>query len=79
MSVGKNSAVFSWKAVKGAAHYGIWQYNGNGKYTKLANTAKLSYTVTDLTPGTAYAFLIRAYNATGWNLYTVKDNIKVTV
>ena len=79
VSVGKNSAVFSWKAVKGAAHYGIWQYNGNGKYTKLANTAKLSYTVTDLTPGTAYAFLIRAYNATGWNLYTVKDNIKVTV
>ena len=78
VSTGKNSITFSWKAVKGAAHYGIWQYSG-GKYTKLANTANRSYTVTGLKPGTSYTYLIRSYNATGWNLYTTKDNIKVTI
>lgn len=67
-----------WNIIKGAEHYGVWLYNSkSGSYTKLANVNALSYTVENLQPNTRYAFLVRAHNATGWNKYTVKDNITV--
>ena len=42
---------------------------GNGKYVKVATTAKLSVTKTGLTKGATYKFKVRAYKKVGSNVY----------
>lgn len=60
--VGTDKVVLSWSKVAGAQYYRVYGYNiKTGKYTRLANTKSLSYTRTGRTPGTEYAYLVRAY------------------
>ena len=74
----RDSVQFTWKAVKGADYYGIWRYDAqSGTYTKLINTQKTAYRIDALKPASTYYFLVRAHNASGWNLYTTKDNVNV--
>lgn len=65
----------SWKASTGAKAYQVYQ-NIDGKWTKLDNTSKTSYTVTDLDSVTKYDFRVRAYAKTGSKtLYSDFKNI----
>ena len=80
VQVSETKAYLQWKAVKSAELYGVWRYDAsNATYTKLANTTALQYEVSGLEPGREYQFLVRAHNATGWNMYTVKDTVDVTI
>jgi len=73
-----NTVTLKWAAVKGAVKYGIWQYNSaKDNYTKLANTDKLTYTISGLKQNSKYTYLVRAYNATGWGAFTRADNISM--
>ena len=67
-----------WTAVKGATAYGIWSYNAaTNRYTKLGNTKSTSYLVKNLKANTAYTYLVRSFNASGWSSFTRKDNVSV--
>ena len=52
----------TWKAVTGATGYRVYRYNPvTGKYVKLTNTEKTSYTVTNLIHSYPYKFAVKAY------------------
>lgn len=54
----------SWGKVTGAKGYQVYQYI-DGKWKKLDNTTKTSYTVSPLESATTYKFRVRAYAKTG--------------
>lgn len=65
----------SWKASTGASAYQVYQ-KIDGKWKKLDNTSKTSYTVTDLDSVTKYNFRVRAYAKVGSKvLYSDFKNI----
>ena len=56
----------TWKAVPGATGYRVFLYNTKTKkYTRLADTKVLTYTVGKLQTGTNYLFAVRAYTIIG--------------
>ena len=55
----------SWKKTDGAAKYRIFKKTGKGKWTKLADTNKLTYTDKKVKTGTTYAYTIRCISADG--------------
>ncbi len=67
----------TWNAVSGATNYCVFTYL-NGKYTTVGNTTTTSYTVTGLTAGTKYGFLVRAYVNGAWSAFTTSDNVYAT-
>ena len=72
---GKRAVTLNWTAVEGATRYRIYAYNAKTKtYTGVANTTKTTYTVSKLADGTAYTYLVRAYNGTAYSPYSVKDH-----
>lgn len=56
-----NEITLTWKTVKGATGYKIYQKNENGKYVGVFSTSKTSYTVKNLEPNTEYEFKMRSY------------------
>lgn len=68
----------SWKASTGASAYQVYQ-KIDGKWKKLNNTSKTSYTVTELDSVTKYDFRVRAYAKVGSKvLYSDFKNISKT-
>ena len=55
----------TWGAVNGAGCYRVFYKVGTGKWTKIANTTKTSYTWTKAKSGTKYSFTIRCMNKDG--------------
>lgn len=56
----------SWKAVKGATGYQVYRYNTKTqKYKQIKKTKSTTFTDTKLTPGTSYAYRVRAYASDG--------------
>lgn len=52
----------TWKAVPGATGYRVYRYNPTtGKYVKLKNTSKTTYTATGLIHSYPYKFAVKAY------------------
>lgn len=81
-TVSANAVKLTWKKVSGATKYRVYGYNlKTGKYTRLADTTKLTYTRTGRAGGTAYAYLVRAlFVESGKEVlspYTKKDNVNV--
>ncbi|MBR0414581.1 MAG: hypothetical protein IJI67_05895 [Clostridia bacterium] len=80
---GVNAITLSWAKVPGAKHYRVYGYNTKtGKYSRIVNTNKLSYTRKGRTAGTQYVYLVRAYfiNAAGKEVlspYTKADNVSI--
>lgn len=73
-AVSEKSVKISWKAVKGASYYRIYSYSN--KYSRLADTKALSYTVNNLKANTAYTYLVRAFNSSGKAVGYVKSDNK---
>ncbi|UEL48505.1 fibronectin type III domain-containing protein [Terrisporobacter hibernicus] len=72
---GNKSITLSWKYVKGALRYRIYSFNKEtGTYTKIADTTDLKYTVSNLSNGTEYTYLVKAYNGTYYNYHTRSKN-----
>ena len=81
-TVSANAVKLTWKKVTGATKYRVYGYNlKTGKYTRIADTTKLTYTRTGRAGGTAYAYLVRAlFVQSGKEVlspYTKKDNVNV--
>ncbi len=74
---GDGQVTLTWNRVDGAERYAVYSYLG-GKYTQHAVTAADAYTVTGLTNGTKYGFLVRAYANGKWSAFTADDLIYAT-
>lgn len=74
----------TWKKVKKAKKYQVYQYNTSSKkYQKVATTKKLTYTMTTskavngtLKKGKSYKFKVYAYNSSGKKIKTYTKNVK---
>ena len=71
-AAGDSKVTLAWKAVSGATKYAVYSYL-NGNYSQRAVTTGTSYTVTGLTNGTRYGFLVRAYVNGAWSAFTSAD------
>lgn len=74
---GDGCATITWDRVEGATQYRIYQVTSR-KFINIADTDKTSYTVTGLTNGSAYTYLVLAAVNGEWNSYTSDDYVTVT-
>ena len=73
-----NGAVtLSWTAVSGATNYAVYTYV-NGTYNCVGYTTGTKYTVTGLTNGIKYGFLVRAYVNKAWSSFASTDIVYAT-
>ena len=69
----------TWEPVPGATKYAIASKQNNGKYkTYTYDCSETKYTVTGLTNGTTYQFLVQAYIDGKWTKFTNKDLVEAT-
>ncbi len=74
-TAGNGQVALSWGAVSGATSYSIKYGTATGNYTLTANPASAtSFTVTGLTNGTTYYFVITATNAGGTSVNSNEKN-----
>ena len=69
--------VLTWTAPEGATRYAVYSYL-NGKYYAQGTTTATTATVKNLTNGTKYGFLVRAYVNGAWSGFTTADNVYAT-
>ncbi len=72
VTAGNKQVTVKWTAVADAANYRVYKVE-NGKYVYLATVTGTSYTAADLTNGTRYGFLVRAFNGNVGSAYTNND------
>lgn len=73
---GRNQVTLSWNKVAGATKYRVYSYDESAKkYTKITDTTKTNYTISNLKDGTKYTYLVRAYDGSSWSNYTSSNNI----
>ncbi len=65
-----------WNAVSGAAKYRVFYKVGSGAWTTAADTTATSVTVTGLTSGSTYAFVVRCISADGKTYTSPYDTSK---
>lgn len=74
---GTASIKLSWSKVNPATRYYVFQYNTKTKkYTKIGSTTSTSYLIKGKKPGTAYYYLVRAYNGNIGSSFKTKDVVK---
>ncbi len=76
-TAGNGSVALKWSAVSSATKYAVYTYI-NGTYTCVATTTGTSYTVTGLTNGIKYGFLVRAYVNNAWSSFASTDIVYAT-
>ena len=68
---GNTQVSLSWSAVTGATSYNVYDStSSSGSYTKVASSTNTNSTVTGLTNGTAYYFVVTAVNNSGESGYS---------
>ena len=70
---GDRSVELSWGHVPGATRYAVAVRQGSGYKTYTLDCAKESYTVTGLSNGTSYRFLVQAWNGSSWSSFSDSD------
>ena len=71
-TAGNKSVAVKWNAVADAKSYRVYKVE-NGKIAYLGETASTTYTAADLTNGTKYGFLVRAFNGNYGSAYANSD------
>ena len=73
-SVANNAVTLTWNKVSGATKYAIASKNANGSYKTYSYDCKnTSYTVSSLSGGTTYQFLVQAYIDGSWSKFSNSD------
>lgn len=68
----------TWLPVDGATKYAIASYNGDGKYTNYStDITGTEYTITGLSNGTEYRFLVQAWVNNKWSSFDTTDHIVI--
>ena len=75
-SVGNGTVTLSWEPVEGATKYAISSQNPGVNYS--LECLDTTYTISNLTNGKEYNFLIQAYVKGVWTAYTPNNYIKAT-
>ena len=75
---GNKKVAVSWSAVTGATKYQVVSYVNNKYTVQVNNYTSTNYTVTGLTNGTKYGFLVRAYVNGVWTSYSTADLVYAT-
>ena len=74
---GVEKVTLNWNAVTGATKYRVFSYL-NGTYTSHTEVSGTTYTVSGLTAGTKYGFVIRAYVNGKWTSFSTNDIVYAT-
>ncbi|MCU6797473.1 S-layer homology domain-containing protein [Paenibacillus sp. WQ 127069] len=77
-AAGDGTALLNWNSVTGATYYNLYMGTASSVYdaTYKASVTQTTYNVNGLTNGTAYYFLVKAYNAGGWITDSNEASIK---
>ena len=75
---GDRSVELSWGHVPGATRYAVAVRQGSGYKTYTLGCAEESYTVTGLSNGTSYKFLVQAWNGSSWSAFSESDLVECT-
>ena len=75
---GDRSVELSWGHVPGATRYAVAVRQGSGYKTYTLGCEKESYTVTGLSNGTSYKFLVQAWNGSSWSTFSDADLVACT-
>ena len=75
---GDRSAELSWGHVPGATRYAVAVRQGSGYKTYTLDCGKESYTVTGLSNGRSYSFLVQAWNGSSWSSFSESDLVACT-
>ena len=77
-TAGDGQVTLNWNAVSGATKYAVTLYS-NGKYYVQNNSlTATTYTVSPLTNGKTYQFLVQAYIGGKWSAFTTADFVSAT-
>ncbi len=75
-ATGASKVTLAWNSAKGAKAYQIYKLDdATGKYKRIANTSKNTYTVKNLSSLTKYSFKIRAYHKLKGVVYGEFSNV----
>ena len=78
-SAGTEQVTLTWTKVPGATRYAVSYKTSSTDFTTVTTTCKsLSYTVTGLTGGQQYQFLVQAYVCGNWSSYVDSDLVSAT-
>ena len=77
VTAGTEQATVAWSAVSGATKYEVFTYL-NDKWTSHGNTTACNMTVKNLTGGTSYGFVVKAYVNGSWSGITSADIVYAT-
>lgn len=69
-SAGYGNIALTWSTSTPATSYNIYEETGVKTYAAIGATSTTAYKVTDLTNGTAYAFVVTGINANGESIYS---------
>ena len=75
---GDRSVELSWGHVPGATRYAVAVRQGSGYKTYTLGCEKESYTVTGLSNGASYSFLVQAWNGSSWSPFSDADLVPCT-
>ena len=75
---GDRSVELSWGHVPGATRYAVAVRQGSGYKTYTLDCGKESYTVTGLSNGRSYSFLVQAWNGSSWSSFSESDLVACT-
>ena len=75
---GDRSVELSWGHVPGATRYAVAVRQGSGYKNYTLGCAEESYTVTGLSNGTSYKFLVQAWNGSSWSAFSESDLVECT-
>ena len=75
---GDRSVELSWGHVPGAPRYAVAVRQGSGYKTYTLGCEKESYTVTGLSNGASYSFLVQAWNGSSWSPFSDADLVACT-
>ncbi len=76
-TAGEEQVTLKWNALEDATNYRVFSYM-NGKYAVLGETTATTYTASDLTAGTKYGFLVRAFVNGAWTAFSNSDVVYAT-